>query len=187
MSTPRPVTPPLGSNMCAHIDARGRRYLRMECPTCSPMSYRCIWCYQPARRGTLVATECHPGYKHITDGRGSRCEICGNEAFVESRGGKATDCLVLERHELVVYPFRCEACKGSVILERPTWCSESYDGKHLLRSGFIDLGVSKTQVSNDTTNIYRDTSDADYRREIAGYLRTLRSKRTTRKFVSRGK
>ena len=163
------------SNLCPHTDPRGRYYYRVDCPTCTPMRYRCVYCYQAARKERWVATKCMTGRDHVAavEGFGSLCSVCGLAVF-EQLGGKKTECTLSSGHVLAVYPFRCEVCKGSVCLERPSICEESFNAQHLLPSGYVDMGLVRSKPQG---------RDAAYDAEIKGYLRLLKSKRLTRRFV----
>ena len=169
------------SNLCAHVDPNRRvYYFKADCPICSPLSYRCIYCYQPARGRHWIKTQCVEGeHDAATDGFGALCAKprCGVAVYEETKG-KATECKLPSGHVLAVYPFRCEVCTGTVSVERPTICEESYSGQHLLSSGFIDMGLEKRKVQRE---------DGAYTAEINTLLAQLRRGRLTRRFVSKAR
>ena len=166
--------PPV-SNFCVHVDPRGRYFYASECPVCTPMKYRCVYCYQPAHKARWVRLKCMTGGDHVpaVDGFGARCSVCGLGVYEEKRGDPTT-CKV-SAHVLAVYPFRCEVCKGSVSLERPTICEDSYNAQHLISSGFVDMGLVRPGLAPMVS----------YAAEINGLLDELRRKKTTRRFVSK--
>lgn len=170
------MSKPVISNLCCHLDSRGRFFYRVDCGICTPLRYRCVFCYQGSRETKHSKRKCMTGQEHVPgiDGFGACCTVCGLPVFEEAVGDPTT--CTLDKHVLAVYPFRCEACKGSVSFERPTICEQSRDGKHLLSSGFVDMGLSRPKVQP------RDTR---YDAEINGYLQQLRRSRLTRRFVSK--
>ena len=169
--------PPI-SNFCAHTDNRGRRVFKVECSICTPQEYRCLFCLQGAVDTRHGVTKCYKSAdgKHVSvDGnnRDALCVLCWSKIIVEAVVG-STIC-TLDRHVLAVYPFTCEVCKGSVSLERPTWCDGSYTGQHLLRErGFIDLGLKKAPLPPHESHAA----------EIDALIKQLQGKRLTRRFVT---
>ena len=127
------------SNLCAHLDPKGAYFFVLDCPICTPLQYRCLYCYQV---------------------------------------GSAKDCVLSSGHVLAVYPFKCDACKGSVNFKQPTICEDSHDARHLLASGFVSMGLTRVKV---------EARDTAYDQEIAGYLSQLRGSRLTRRFVSKAR
>ena len=59
------------SNLCAHLDPKGAYYYVTECPTCTPMQYRCVYCYQVGR-----AKDCVLSSGHVLAVYPFRCEVC---------------------------------------------------------------------------------------------------------------
>ena len=151
----------LQSMYCAHVNERGQRALRDECRRCNRAEYRCLYCYQEEYERIWVTTKCDLAprgpkggkgkHKVSIDGRDAVCELCHKTTRLkvlkrdEDGLPMLTDCTLSSGHEMSRYPFRCEACDGAVSVERMTECVSSYDGRHLLRSGFI--GEPKKRIA----------------------------------------
>ena len=175
---------------CTHVNDRGQRALRDECRKCNKAEYRCLYCYQEEYEHIWVATKCDLALRgpkggkgsHIVsiDGRDTVCELCHKSTRVKvlkrDEDGLAmpTDCTLSSGHEMSRYPFRCDACEGSVSVTRMTECVSSYDGRHLLRSGFI--GEPKKRSASTK-------ADANVRLEVDSLLAQLRSDWRHRRFV----
>ena len=143
----------LQSMYCEHVNERGQRALRDECRKCNKAEYRCLYCYQEEYEHIWVATKCNLAPRGPKGGKGSHtvnidgrdavCELCRKttrlKVLKRDKDGlpKLTDCTLSSGHEMSRYPFRCDACQGTVSVERMTECTSSYDHRHLLRSGFI--------------------------------------------------
>lgn len=164
---------------CGHTAGRngGVRVLRVDCRICTPLEYRCVYCFwRPERR---VPTECYGGAEHQRgEGYGAVCPVCGMEPFTTA-GNRGRPCRAgVTAHHLVVYPFQCDVCSRSVSIERPTLC-DSWDGMHTLSSGTVDLGIRRDHTAAP--------GDGAVQREIDALLVQLRGNRLMRRFVSRAR
>lgn len=72
--------------------------------------------------------------------------------------GQPTVCTAASGHQLAVYPFKCQACKGSVrVLGGKTvgYCTESWGGKHQLDTA-VSTQSSIVAAHTPTPKPYRE-------------------------------
>ena len=178
------------SMYCNHTNERGQRALRDECCKCNKAEYRCLYCYQEEYEHIWVATKCDLAPRGPKGGRGSHvasvdgrdavCELCHKSTRVRMRKKDSegdtplTVCTLSSGHEMSRYPFRCDACGSAVSVERMTECVSSYDGRHLLKSGFI--GEPKKRIAPIKASV-------SVRLEVDSLLAQLRADWRHRRFV----